>query len=186
MSFMPAHASFELCSRSPRNTSELRTRAVCASLLTAWCLYPYASFSLTPTSSKETLTKKRQLQREAWMYTRARMHAKGENDTWQCKGILKGLGAALQSPSHLSTTLFILKQLVNKQLLRIPPRQEGAPAPPGLQADLHLHGQTKGYLPDEPDKYQCDRPAQGLLIPKYILFPSPTCIQNWNRFRYKL
>lgn len=77
--FTPAHASFEFCSRSLRNASEFGTRAMCASLLTTCCLCPRASSSVTPASSKETLSKKRQLQREAWMYTCARMNVKGED-----------------------------------------------------------------------------------------------------------
>lgn len=41
----------------------------CASLLTPCCLCPQVSSSLTPASSRETLSKKRQLPKKRWLYS---------------------------------------------------------------------------------------------------------------------
>lgn len=156
-------------------TSELRTCAICAALLTTCCLCPCASSSLTVASSKETLSKKRQLQREAWMYVHPYVHVKGEKDTWQ--HVLKTLRAALQPSSHLSTRLFCPKaageQATAKYFSLAGGRQAGAPVLPELWADLHLRGQTEGYLPNKPGKHQCNRPAQRLLIPSTFCFHLP-------------
>lgn len=176
MSFTPAHVSFELCSRSPRNVSELRTRAVCASFLTTCCLCSLAGSSLTPTSSKETLSKKRQLQREARMYTCALTHVKGEKDTWQHKGVLKGLGAALQLSSHFSTRLFCPKAAGEQAIAE---NFSSAGGRQGLRH--HLSSEqisicTARQRATSPTSQTPMRQASTETInTQHMLFPSPTC-----------
>jgi len=174
MSFRPTHASFELCWRSQRKASELRTRAICASFLTTCCLcqlLPYTRW-LYRNPKQEAAAAKRSMGVHMW---KGRRTPGSTRMFWQVWG---------QLYNHLPTSRLdssVLKQLVNKQLLRLSPRWERgrgssitwAPSrSPSVWPDRGL--------PPRRAKHQCDRPAQGLLIPSTFCFHLPLASRTGN------